>query len=281
MKHTLTVITLFVATLATFCAVSVSPVLATEVYYTTSDPGSGAKLFAITVKGSEITTTDIGPTQGGDCISLARSPSGTLYSMCGPLFGTQQLATIDPKTGLATLFGAPVSGLAVMALGLAPNGTLYAVGDCNPDATFECHTPASPPDPNYNSLYTVNVATGAFTRIGPTGAPQFFMDLAFDRHGNMFGVTTTVNPSSVPALLYRIDPTTGTATQLVTLVGSNSVMGLAFGRNGKLYATDYTQNPGLYLIDPVTGLETALAALPFGFSSALELGTPEEQRDER
>jgi hypothetical protein len=196
--------------------------------------------------------------------------------MCGSLFGVQKLATIDPKTGLANQFGVDVPGLSVMAIGFAPDGTLYAVGDCNPDANFECNTSSSPPDPNYNSLYTVNKATGAFTRVGSTGAPQFFMDLAFDREGHMFGVTTTDNPSVVPAILYSIDPATGKATKIVNLVGSNLVMGLAFGREGKLYATDFAQNPGLYLIDIKTGFEKAIAALPFGFSSGLELANLHE-----
>jgi hypothetical protein len=243
-----------------------------DLFYTTSGAGTGlpngAEIFAITVRGATVTTRDIGPTRGGDCGSLALSPHGTLYSMCGPLFGAQQLATIE-KTGRAHLFGVPVPGPAVMAMGFGRNGTLYAVGDCNPaPMTFEC-TPGS--DPTYNSLYKVNVRTGKFTRIGSTGAPQFFMDLTFDSHGNMLGVTTTLNPSAVPAILYRINPATGKATKLFNLVGSNSVMGLAFGRNGKLYATDNPQNPGLYLIDTKTGFETAIAALPFGFSSGLEL----------
>jgi len=160
-----------------------------------------------------------------------------------------------------------------MAMTFAPNGILYAVGDCNPDKNFEC-TPGS--DPNYNSLYTVNEATGAFTRVGSTGAPQFFMDLVFDRDGNMFGVTTTTNASLVPAILYRINLETGAATKIVNLVGSNSVMGLAFGRDGKLYATDFTQNPGLYRIDITTGFETAIAAMPFGLSSGLELANPHD-----
>jgi hypothetical protein len=242
---------------------------AKDLFYSTS--GGGAELFAIKVSGSKITTMDIGPTDGGNCLSLAMSTSGTLYSMCGPLFGAQRLATIDPKTGLANVFGVPVPGLAVMAMAFAPNGVLYAVGDCNPNATFVC-TPGS--DPNYNSLYTVNDATGDLTRIGSTGAPEFFMDLAFDRNGTMFGVTSTVNPSPVPAILYRIDSATGTATKIVNLVGSNSVMGLAFGQQGKLYATDFAQNPGLYQIGMKTGFETAIAALPFGFSSALELANP-------
>jgi hypothetical protein len=244
---------------------------ARNVFYTTS--GGGAELFAIKVSDRKITTTDIGPTNGGNCASLALSPSGTLYSMCGPLFGNQQLAIIDPKTGRATLFGVAVPGLAVMAMAYGRDGTLYAVGDCNPDANFEC-TPGA--DPNYNSLYTVNEATGAFTRVGPTGAAQFFMDLAFDREGHMIGVTTTINPSLVPAILYRIDPATGAATKLVDLVGSNSVMGLAFDQKGRLYATDWAQNPSLYRINIDSGVETAIAALPFAFSSGLEFASPPE-----
>ena len=245
---------------------------AEQVFYTTSGAGNGlkngAEIFAITVRGAKVTTRDIGPTHGGDCGSLALSPHGTLYSMCGSLFGDQQLATIDPQTGRAHLFGVRVPGLAVMAMAFGRNGTLYAVGDCNPaPVTFEC----TPGPAAYNSLYKVNVRTGKFTRIGVTGAPQFFMDLTVDRHGTMLGVTTTLNPSLTPAILYRIDPATGTATKLVNLVGSNTVMGLAFGRDGKLYATDFVQNPGLYLIGTKTGFETAITALPFGFSSGLEL----------
>jgi hypothetical protein len=241
-----------------------------NVYYTTSSSG----LWAIEVTGTKITTTDIGPINAGACASLAMSPSGTLFSMCGNLFGNQQLATIDTKTGLGTLFGVPVPGLAVMAMAFGPNGILYAVGDCNPNGPkFECG-PGSGRDPNYNSLYTVNETTGEFTRVGSTGAPQFFMDLAFDRDGNMFGVTTTLNPSYLPAILYRINPETGAATKVVNLVGSNTVMGLAFGRDGKMYGTDFVQNPGLYRIDPKTGFERAIAALPPGASSGLELADP-------
>jgi hypothetical protein len=252
---------------------------AASVFYTTSGAGNGlpngAEIFAITVRGATVTTRDIGPTQpsyGGDCGSLALSPHGTLYSMCGPLFGAQQLATINQTTGRAHLFGVPVPGLAVMALAFSPQGTLYAVGDCNPDpVTFECIA-----DKDFNALYKVNMHTGAFTRIGPTGAPQFFMDLTFDSHGTMLGVTTTVNPSTTPAILYRINPAKGTATKLFTLTGSNAVMGLAFGRDGTLYGTDFTPTSHLYRIDSTTGVETTIATLPFGSSSGLELMNPGE-----
>jgi outer membrane protein assembly factor BamB len=165
----------------------------------------------------------------------------------------------------------PVPGLAVMAMAFGPNGTLYAVGGCNPDpVTFEC----TPGPATYNSLYKVNVKTGAFTLIGPTLASELFMDLTFDSNGNMLGETSTVNPSATPAKLYRINPATGTATKLFDLAGSTSVMGLAFGRDGNLYATDNPQNPHLYLINTTTGVESTIAALPFGFSSGLELMNP-------
>ena len=268
----LTVTNVIISPSGAMAAISVRHGGAGQLFYTTSGAGTGlpngAEIFAITVRGAKVTTRDIGPTHGGDCGSLALSPHGTLYSMCGSLFGDQQLATIDPQTGRAHLFGVPVPGLAVMAMAFGPGGTLYAAGDCNPDpVTFEC----TPGPADYNSLYKVDVRTGAFTRIGSTGAPQLFMDLTFDRHGNMLGVTTTVNPSGTPAILYRIDPATGAATKLFNLVGSNLVMGLAFGRDGKLYATDNFPNSGLYVIDTKTGFETAIAALPFGFSSDLVL----------
>ena len=241
---------------------------AADVYYTTNFAAPPiAEIFAITVRENKVTTTDIGSTGAPGCASLAMSKWGLLYSMCGPLFGTQQLTTIDLTTGRGTMFGTPVNGLAVMAMTFAPNGTLYAVGDCDL-VTSEC---GDGTDPAYNSLYTVDVNTGAFTRVGSTGAPQYFMDLAFDRHGHLFGVTTTLNPSYVPAILYRLDPETGAATKVVNLVGSSQVMGLAFGDEGKLYGTDFVNDPGLYVIDKKTGFETAIANLPLPFSSALEL----------
>jgi hypothetical protein len=273
-----------IATVAILCAVAAVTTLkgaeddrngdrTKQVFYTTSDSGqaNGAEIWAIEVSRGKITATDIGPTFGGDCVTLALSPlSGILYSMCGPLFGTQQLATIDPNSGRANLFGVGIPGLSVMALAFGPDGTLYAVGDCNL-AGPEC---TSTGDPNYNSLYTVNTANGAFTRVGSTGAPQFFMDLAFDGNGHLFGVTTPFSSNFVPAILYRINPKTGVAKQIAILVGNNQVMGLAFGRDGRLYGTDVTEFSGLYLIDAKTGFETAIFRLPFCCSSNLELVNP-------
>jgi hypothetical protein len=239
-------------------------------FYSTGNFGSD--LFAIHITGRVVTMDKIGAMGGGVCPALAMAPWGALYAMCGALFGTQHLATINTTTGAATLFGTGVPGLAVMAMAFAPNGTLYAVGDCNPNGT-DCSAGA---DPTYNSLYTVDPTTGAFTRIGSTGATEYFMDLAFDRSGNLFGVTSTLRPSYSPATMYRIDTTTGAATKVVDLVGGTAVMGLSFGADGKLYATDFVARPGLYQIDMDNGFETAIAAMPatFTLSSSLELAVP-------
>ena len=265
-----------VAALGTGISLAPRPGVAGDVFYTTVAGGGGNEILAIKVHGNHITTQDVGPTglPGGaafdGCFALAMSKWGTLYSVCGPLFGAQQLATIDLTTGHANVFGVPTPGLAVMELTFGPDGTLYAIGDCNLDSS----NPAVPAcvqgnDPNFNSLYTINVATGAFSRVGPTGAPQYFMDLAFDRHGRMFGVTTTLSPSYVPAILYQLDPATGAATKVVDLIGSSQIMGLAFGDDGKLYGTDFMAVPGFYVIDMKTGFETAIGSLPVGLSNNL------------
>jgi hypothetical protein len=192
--------------------------------------------------------------------------------MCGNLFGDQQLATVDLNTGQADLFGALVPGLAVMSLAFGPDGTLYGVGHCDPDPAFtDC---GMAPTPDYNSLYTVNTSTGEVTRVGSTGAPEFFMGLAFDKKGDLLGVTSSLNPSLVPAVLYTISLKTGEATKMADLVGSNTVMGIAFGREGKLFANDFVNNPGLYLVDPNTGLEKAIAAIPFPLLSNMVLVNP-------
>ncbi len=253
-----------------------------HLFYTLGGPNPAAEqLWAIQINGNKITTTEIGAQSGGGCASLAMSPlTGKLYSMCGdpatfPL-GDMQLVTIDTNTGQATpIPSGTANQLGIMAMAFAPDGTLYAVGGCVPYLAPPFSTPdCNPGAPNFNSLYTVDVKTGDVAMIGSTGAPEYFMDLAFDRNGNLFGVTSTLTPAYPPAVLYRIDPATGEATKVVNLVGSSTVMGLAFDQNGKLYATDFTQNPGFYQIDPKTGFERAIGSLPFPFSTALELADP-------
>lgn len=236
---------------AILCALSVNCGRPADSFYASAE--AGKKLIAIEVHDiNKVTMTLVGPTDTVGCVAMARAPSsGVLYSVCGPGVyapGSQQLATIDQKTGHATSFGMVTDGLQVMALEFAANGTLYAVGDANSSS------------PTFNSLYTVDVMSGAFTRIGSTGASPFFMDFAFDRDGKIYGATSQG--------LYIIDPKTGIATKIVNFVGGGDIMGLSFnGNQDRLYATDFkTPISALYLVDVKSGFLTPVAAT--GYANA-------------
>jgi len=231
-----------------------------SLYATVPDktPGVPGTLVTLDVRGiNKLTTTVIGATGAFGCASLARSSAGVMYSVCGPGIAKpgepQQLATIDLKTGHATLFGQPAVGLAVMGLEFSPDGTLYAVGDANPAS------------PTFNSLYTVDVKTGAFSRVGSTGAPagEFFMDFAFDKNGTMYGASSH--------MLFTIDRKTGTATKVADFVGGGDIMGLSYdATKNRLYATDWkAPNSALYLVDVQTGFLTPVAAVGYPMSHGL------------
>lgn len=214
------------------------------------------KLITIEIRdNNKVAITAVGLTGAQSCgAAIARAASGALYSLCGPGVlkpGPQQLATIDPKTGQTATVGKTVEGLQVMGLEFAPDGTLYAVGDANPAS------------PTFNSLYTVDVASGEFTRVGSTGAPDFFMDFAFDRTGAMYGATGQA--------LYTVDLKSGTASKVVDFVGGADIMGLSFNENqNKLYATDFKKpNATLYLVDIHTGFLTPLAATGYAYPHGL------------
>jgi len=217
----------------------------------------GNKIIQIEVQDDRKATIKmIGPTGTVGCISLALSPPGILYSMCGPgaaISGPQQLATIDPETGHANLFGVTIMGLTVMGLKFGPDGSLYAVADSKADS------------PTFNSLYTVDQKTGAFTRIGSTGAPSFFMDFTFDRAGTMYGATNEA--------LYRIDVKTGAARKVADFMGSSDIMGLAFNRGAtKLYATDFKEpSSDLYLVDATSGSLKPITKIGYANSHNLVL----------
>src|SRR5438105_3168181 len=103
-RFTRRVFGLLAAPAAILCAVSISPVQASDLFYTTCCyTGTQVDLIAIELQNHKhITTKLIGPIGHGGTASLALSPSGTLYGIVGNLFVSQQLATIDRATGNAT-----------------------------------------------------------------------------------------------------------------------------------------------------------------------------------
>ena len=216
------------------------------------------KLVTLEIRGvNKLTTTVVGEMGAVGCASLARSAAGVMYSVCGPGIikadQPQQLATVDLKTGHATLFGQAMTGLQVMAMEFAPDGTLYAAGDANAAS------------PAFNSLYTVDVKTGAFTRVGSTGAPagEFLMDFAFDKNGTMYGASSH--------MLFTIDRKTGTASKVADFVGGGDIMGLSYdAKKNRLYATDWkAPNSALYIVDIQTGFLTPLAAVGYPMAHGL------------
>jgi hypothetical protein len=216
---------------------------------------ASGKLIKIQSRGvQQVTISEVGANGVPGCGAMARSTSGTLYSMCGPGIlkpGPQQLVTIDPSTGHANTVGKTVDGLQIMGMKFGPDDKLYAVGDANPAS------------PTFNSLYTVDVNTGAVTRVGPTSAPAFFHDFALDRNGTMYG-------SSGDAL-YTIDLKTGTASKVANFVGGGMVMGLAFNADqSRLYATDFKQpSSDVYLVDLRSGFLTPLGPTGHSFAHGL------------
>lgn len=222
-----------------------------DAFYATAN----SKLIRVEARGAhDVTITAVGALGAVGCAAMARSPNGGLYTVCGEGIqkpGPQQLASIDVASGRATMIGPPVTGLQIMGLEFGADGKLYTVGDANPAS------------PTFNSLYTVDVSNGAFSRVGATGAPEFFHDFALDRQGTMYGTTSDA--------LYTIDVATGTATRVVNFVGGGMVMGLSFNAPGtRLYATDWKAPiSDVYLVDLRTGFLTPLAATGYAYSHGL------------
>jgi len=222
---------------------------------TAAAPG---RLVTLEIKGiNKLTTNVVGSFGAGGCASLARSSSGTIYSVCGPGIVKpdlpQQLNVVDVKTGKITPIGNPFQGLQVMGLEFSPDGTLYAVGDANPAS------------PTFNSLYTVDLTTGAFSRIGSTGvpAPEFIMDFAFDKSGTMYAASSHA--------LFTIDRKSGTATKVTDFVGGGDIMGLSYdAKQNRLYASDWKMpRSALYLVDVQTGFLTPVASIGYPLSHGL------------
>jgi hypothetical protein len=195
----------------------------------------------------------VGATGFGRLNSAASNNSGTIYSASEQSFGGQsQLITVNPITGAAiavTPFFNTVNNNSIRALGFSPTDVLYAIIDIG-----------SPGAAGPDSLYTVDVTTGALTLVGATGFSGL-QGLAFSPTGSLFawdigqgllsinvgtGAAMDVNPGvgapvGIQALdfspggvlygvrneLYTINATTG-ATTLVGSGGYNDVRGIGF-----------------------------------------------------
>lgn len=226
-----------------------------DVFYAMAETPQHSKLVRIDVRGArDVAISEVGPTGVEGCTALAQAPDGGLLSMCGAGLakpGPQRLTTIDAKTGRASTFGQQVDGLQIMGMKFGADGTLYTVGDTNPAS------------PTFNSLYSIDVRSGAVTRIGSTGAPSFFHDFALGGSGTMYGTSSDG--------LYTLDLKSGTASKVASFVGGGMVMGLSFNADrGKLYATDWKEpTSDVYLVDMQSGFLTPLGTTGYALSHSL------------
>jgi streptogramin lyase len=175
-------------------------------------------------------------------IPIASAPDGTLYTVTDSYSLTSsnaQLAKVDPKTGKTTPIGAPWDKpVGTTALGVAPDGTIYAGGLVG------------------NKLYTIDPATGVPTEIGPFEGGKDIQDFAFHPNsGAMYAVGS--------ATLYRLDPTTAKLTEVAPITNTNPyIEGIEFAPDGTLYATNGGPKSWLYRLDPKTGIGEKIAGLP-------------------
>jgi hypothetical protein len=252
----------------------------------TAVAGGNRVLLAIDVERG--TTTVIGPAVGSlapNSLALAITPDGTAaYTIANSFSATAaQLAKIDLATGKQTLVGSPIGAdLKIMGMTFSPGGVLYAAGDFVTTS------------PTFNSLYTIDLRTGAPKRVGSLG-PEFIMSFVFDSHGNMYGAS--------PTALYKIhlpdakggeaqsreagQGNEGLATKVVGFVDPavpvrpSAVMGIAIGADGTFYAADYRPASKIYAVDIEVDIKKGFLKTLFPSSIAFVHNiafSPERQR---
>jgi hypothetical protein len=179
------------------------------------------------------TQTAIGTTQLS-IFAMDFSPDGTvLYGVTGATAATNPLTlgTIDTATGAFTVI-APLSGV------VAGDSTSGLTIDPISGAALLA---AAGGTPAVSRLYTLDLATGAATLIGPMAAPTdptgtFMIDIAMNCEGDLYAHNISDDA------LYSIDPTTAAAT----FIGghgfaANFAQGMDFdASDGRLYAFIYT-----------------------------------------
>lgn len=141
--------------------------------------------------------------------------------------------------------------------------------------TFVYITGGQSPDDFPGQFGTLDVNTGAFQQIGPTG-PEGYFGLAPGPNGSLVTLTYAGNLNS-------INPATGVPTVIgptglgncLVISPACSLTTSAFsvgGFNGKIYATDFHND--IYVVNPLSGTATLLSAHSGLPASPFVLGSP-------
>jgi DNA-binding beta-propeller fold protein YncE len=211
-------------------------------------------IYSTADKGALLVTTDfatgetkvIGPTGQILATGLACSGSGTLYTFTHAFdtTGESQLARFDLTTGEAMPYGEK-NGLQLMGLTFTRDGTLLG---------------ASWTD---GALYSINLTTGAPTKVGDLGDARGVMDLTIHPNGNMYGIDES-------GAIFQIDPKTAKATLAVKISGLDRPMGLGFDADGTGYVVGIVPQAPVYRIDLTTGQITGTVNTTLNFLHSAE-----------
>ncbi len=242
-------LTLGSATLLAFFLFSLSTAKADSfpIFSTGQD---GTKLLAINSQTGVATV--VGSLGISGAVALTFSPDGTLlytvansYPPGSSNTTLEQLATVNPLTGQATLIGSPFPfRVGIMPMAVSSSGTIFAAG-----------TSAASPVSLANTLLTINPLTGQPTAVGAFGVPGM-MDFAYNPNGTLYGATTTA--------LYMINTSTGAATLVKPFSGVSGVMGITFDAAGNLFATNFSATSSLYSVNSTTGAATLIGPTGVG-----------------
>lgn len=222
-------------------------------------------------------------------IVIGNATDGVCYGSTGASDGGR-LITINPSTGAGTLIAntalAGISGLAINSAGEIYgseriSGAIYRI-DATDGSTYFVSWPGISfldgiafdendvlygvgyDPPNY-TLWTIDVASGAPTAVGPTG--DIIVGLAFDpTDGQLYGSVGGFQPGVADGI-YRIDKNTGAATLLGTTGFGGATPDLMFDQDGTLFGAKGGGGGAneLIRINKSTGAGTAVG--PIGFSA--------------
>ena len=250
------------------------------------------------------TLTDLtAPSSEAACADdLAVAPNGTVYGIAGYQFfgvgsvgpaadslGDPQLITFSangtPSGQTLTVNGTPISGILGGSIAIDAAGTMYAiaVNETTCDAGSNPNGNFAPSDTlAYNCLFTVNIATGALTRVGQAFSPDNpvfgLTSCASKMWSQVSGLMAPLNgnePATVGLPWASIDPTTGRLTEagistqifgFDCLATGNTVyaMSTVFLGSGPTSIEPQGAAPGSFslgTVDPATGVFTETVTL--------------------
>lgn len=165
-------------------------------------------------------------------------------------YGTVELYSVDPLTGLSTLV-APVTGLTT---GQSTSGMAC---DKNTGVMYVSST-----DIVNSDIYTIDLTTGVLTLLGTSTIPGL-IEIAVDGHGTLWGWCIVTDAS------YTINKVTGVGTLVGPLgIDLNYAQGGNYDPvNNEVYMFAYAASGGLYKLNRANGM----ANLVGGFQGGAEV----------